>query len=175
MNDTDSLPGKIDYEAFTRRAMRGVIRDALAQVSATGLPGGHHFYICFDTSADGVVLADSLRDSYPRQMTIVLQHRFDGLQVGDNSFSVILSFQGKPQRLTIPYAAILDFTDPAASFRLQFPLKGRAKQNEDHASENLEKAVAEETDAEDPENESEARILQFPRKPDRKNTPKSDG
>ena len=111
----------IDYNLFTRNALRGVIREALAQVARYGLPGAHHFYISFDTTHEGTVLPDFLHAAYPRQMSIVLQHRFSDLQAGEEGFSVTLSFKNRPQRLTIPYAAILDFTDPAAGFRLHFP------------------------------------------------------
>ena len=135
MNKTPPPPSTaIDYNLFTKNALRGVVRDALAQVAKYGLPGAHHFYISFDTGHEGAVVPDFLRAAYPRQMSIVLQHRFSDLQAGEEGFSVTLSFQNQPHRLTIPYAAILDFTDPAASFHLRFPSdkedKEEAKQGE---------------------------------------------
>ena len=120
MSDKKPISKAINYNVFTKRALRGVIRDALAQVAKSGLPGEHHFYIRFDTTRKGVVLPDSLHAAYPKEMTIVLQHRFDDLVANESDFSVTLSFKGHPEHLTIPYTAILDFTDPAAHFRLQF-------------------------------------------------------
>ncbi|MCY4049765.1 MAG: ClpXP protease specificity-enhancing factor SspB [Hyphomicrobiales bacterium] len=114
----------INYNAFTKRALRGVIRDALAQVAEQGLPDDHHFYIRFDTTREGVVLPEKLRNAYPEHMTIVVQHQYEDLVVGKKDFSITLSFQKHLQRLTVPFDAIQDFTDPAASFRLQFtPVK----------------------------------------------------
>ena len=119
---SNNAPGSlaINYNAFTKQALRGVIRDALAQVAERGLPGDHHFYIRFDTTREGVVLPKKLRNEYPKHMTIVVQHQYEDLEVGEEDFSITLSFQRHLQRLTIPFDAIQEFTDPAASFRLQF-------------------------------------------------------
>ena len=111
----------IDYHRFARNALRAVVRDALAQVAERGLPGDHHFYIVFDTRHPGVLMPSFLHAAHPKQMRIVLQHRFSDLRVGETEFSVLLSFNNQPHRLTVPYAAILDFTDPGAPFRLAFP------------------------------------------------------
>lgn len=173
MSDTKTSPNKIDYNTLTLRALRGVVRDALAQVAETGLPGEHHFYISFDPSAKGVIMPNSLRKDHPTHMSIVLQHQFEDLRADDDSFSVVLLFQGKRQSLTIPYGAILDFTDPATSFRLQFSPTGEAKkQTAGKAPETAKQATTEKTDA---KKERKARILQFPRKPGLRNKPKSDG
>lgn len=130
---SNNAPGSfaIDYNAFTKQALRGVIRNALAQVAERGLPGDHHFYIRFDTTREGVVLPKKLRDKYPKHMTIVVQHQYEDLVVGEKEFSITLSFQKHLQRLTIPFDAIQDFSDPAASFRLQFtPVKKDASAGE---------------------------------------------
>lgn len=110
----------IDYNAFTKQALRGVIRDALSQVAEWGLPGNHHFYIRFDTTNEGVILPEKLRSEYPKHMTIVVQHQYKDLEVGEKDFSITLSFQKRQQRLTVAFDAIQEFADPAASFRLQF-------------------------------------------------------
>lgn len=110
----------IPYEEMMERALRGVVREALIGAAADGLPGGHHFYIAFHTGADGVVMPAHLRARYPDEMTIVLQHRFWGLETDEESFSVTLSFGGRSVRMTIPFAAVLAFTDPAVPFGLQF-------------------------------------------------------
>jgi len=108
------------YDRMVEQALRGVVREALAITATRGLPGEHHFFITFHTKAEGVVAPDHLAAKFPEQITIVLQHQFWDLDVREDAFSVTLSFQGKPERLTVPFAAIVDFSDPAAKFTLQF-------------------------------------------------------
>jgi hypothetical protein len=108
------------YDRMVDRAMRGVVREALSYVARHGLPGSHHFYITFRTAAPGVLLPDFLRARYPDHMTIVLEHQFGDLTVSEEAMAVTLSFQNRPERLTIPFAAIADFADPSVKFRLPF-------------------------------------------------------
>ncbi len=110
----------IDYEALQQDALRGIVRAALHLIAKTGLPGEHHFYISFLTQAPGVVLSKRLREKYPHEMTIVLQHRFWDLLVSEDRFEVKLTFDGVPERLVVPYAAIKVFIDPSVHFGLQF-------------------------------------------------------
>lgn len=110
----------IDYEALQQDAMRGVVRAALNLIAKTGLPGDHHFYVSFLTQAPGVVLSKRLKEKYPHEMTIVLQHRFWDLLVSEDRFEVKLTFDGIPERLVVPFAAIKVFIDPSVRFGLQF-------------------------------------------------------
>jgi uncharacterized protein len=110
----------IDYEALAQVAMRSMVRMVLARVAKTGLPGEHHFYIAFDTQAPGVALSKRLREKYPKEMTVVLQHRFWDLGVSDERFEVKLTFDGIPERLSVPFAAIKVFFDPSVPYGLQF-------------------------------------------------------
>jgi uncharacterized protein len=110
----------IDYEALQQEAMRGVVRAVLHLTVKNGLPGDHHFYISFLTHAPGVSVSKRLREKYPHEMTIVLQHRFWDLSVSDDRFEVKLTFDSIPERLVIPYAAIKVFIDPSVRFGLQF-------------------------------------------------------
>lgn len=110
----------IDYEALAQDAMRGVIRTVLARAAKSGLPGDHHFYISFDTQVPGVGLSKRLKEKYPDEMTIVLQHRFWDLAVNEEQFEVKLTFDGIPERLVIPFAALKVFFDPSVRYGLQF-------------------------------------------------------
>jgi hypothetical protein len=110
----------IDYESLAQDAMRGIVRSVLTQTAKTGLPGDHHFYISFDTGASGVVLSKRLKEKYPSEMTIVLQHRFWDLAVTDEGFEVKLTFDGIPERLVVPFSAIRVFFDPSVRYGLQF-------------------------------------------------------
>lgn len=110
----------IDYEALQQDALRGIVRAALHLIAKSGLPGEHHFYISFLTQAPGVVLSKRLKEKYPHEMTIVLQHRFWDLIVSEDRFEVKLTFDGVPERLVIPYASIKVFIDPSVHFGLQF-------------------------------------------------------
>jgi len=109
-----------DYPQMVEAALRGVMREALARTAREGLPGDHHFYVTFRTRAPGVTISQSLLAKYPAEMTIVLQHQFRALEVGDDRFSVNLSFQNRSERLTIPFAAVTTFADPSVNFGLQF-------------------------------------------------------
>ena len=118
-----------DYPQMVQAALRGVVRETLARTAREGLRGAHHFYVSFRTDVPGVVLPDHLLDKYPEEMTIVLQHQFWGLEVGDEEFSVTVSFQNRPEQLTIPFAAVTSFADPSVKFGLQFELPA-AKQGD---------------------------------------------
>lgn len=110
----------IDYETLAQDAMRGVVRTVLQKAAKFGLPGDHHFYISFDTQAQGVALSKRLKEKYSNEMTIVLQHRFWDLNVSDERFEVKLTFDGIPERLVIPFSAIKVFFDPSVRYGLQF-------------------------------------------------------
>jgi hypothetical protein len=112
---------QIDYEALAQEAMRGIVRSALRRVAALGyLPGEHHFYIAFDTRAPGVVISKRLKQKYPEEMTIVLQHQFRELTVDNDRFEVTLSFSNVPERLTVPLQAVRVFFDPSVRYGIQF-------------------------------------------------------
>lgn len=112
----------IRYDLLAQEALRSVVRRVLLDVARGGLPGEHHFYISFDTRAPGVRLSQRMREKYPEEMTIVLQHQFWDLQVTDVSFEVGLSFGGIPERLLVPFSALKGFFDPSVKFGLQFEL-----------------------------------------------------
>ncbi|HVZ54785.1 MAG TPA: ClpXP protease specificity-enhancing factor SspB [Pseudolabrys sp.] len=110
----------IRYDLLTQKALRGVVRDVLAEAGRKGLAGDHHFLITFDTTAEGVRISERLRAQYPEQMTIVLQHQFWDLTVDERGFEVGLSFGGVPEKLAVPFAAVKGFFDPSVQFGLQF-------------------------------------------------------
>lgn len=110
----------INYGSLMHQAMRGLIRTVLEDVQAKGLPGDHHFFITFDTGNPDVEIADWLSDRYPGEMTVVMQHWFDNLEVTDDGFAVTLNFGDAPERLYIPFDAILTFVDPSVEFGLRF-------------------------------------------------------
>ena len=116
----------IRYDLLVQDALRGAIRTVLTDVAAKGLPGEHHFYITFDTRIDGVRLSSRLKASYPEEMTIVLQHQFWDLTIGDDAFGVKLAFNSIPERLHIPFKAVKAFADPSVPFELQFLVDGEA-------------------------------------------------
>jgi uncharacterized protein len=109
-----------EYDKMVERALRGVVRDALKRAAREGFKSAHHFYIGFATRAPGVVLPEPLRQRYPDEMTIVLQHQFWDLEVGVDNFAVTLSFQKQLERLVIPFAAVRSFADPSVNFALEF-------------------------------------------------------
>ncbi len=114
--------GAIPYASLVEQALMGVVRGVLADAARVGLETPHHFYITFRTDHPGVEIPPELHQRYRQEMTIVLQHQFWDLVVGDDRFDVTLSFSGRPQRLSIPFAAVKVFADPGVEFGLQFTL-----------------------------------------------------
>ena len=111
---------EIDYGNLMHQAMRGLIKRVLDGVAESGLPGAHHFFITFDTEHEDVDIADWLRERYPSEMTVVMQHWYENLDVGTDGFSVTLNFGDQPVPLYIPYDAIKTFVDPSVEFGLRF-------------------------------------------------------
>ncbi|MFZ0507217.1 MAG: ClpXP protease specificity-enhancing factor SspB, partial [Methylocella sp.] len=110
----------IRYDLLVQDAVRGVVRKVLSDVARDGVPGEHHFYISFRTHARGVRLSARMRELYPDEMTIVLQHQFWDLSVTGEAFEVGLSFQNIPEMLLIPFDAVTRFADPSVGFELRF-------------------------------------------------------
>jgi hypothetical protein len=110
----------IRYDVLARDALRGVLRRVLADAAENGLPGEHHFFITFLSTAEGVKLSPRLLAQYPEEMTVILQHQFWDLVVTEDRFEVGLSFGGIPERLVVPFNSIKSFFDPSVQFGLQF-------------------------------------------------------
>ncbi|WP_269580923.1 SspB family protein [Roseibium sp. Sym1] len=138
------------YDILIQDALRGAVKKILAEVGRTGLPGDHHFYIAFDTNAPGVRISQRLKERYPQEMTIVLQHQFWDLAIGEHAFEVGLSFGGVPEKLLVPFSAIKGFFDPSVQFALEFdPGKTAEELPEEllEAVEELAKAEQEHADS----------------------------
>ena len=130
---SDDIPeSHIPYDEIVQEALRDVVGRVLGEVALSGaLPGAHHFFITFRTRHPGVAIPKHLSERFPEEMTIVIQHRFWDLKVEDDRFSVGLSFGGVPSTLTVPFAAVTDFVDPAVDFSLKFQANG-PDEPEDH-------------------------------------------
>ena len=112
--------GGINYEKFMQAALKGVMRAALEVAAKEGLPDSHHFYITFKTDYPGVNVASHLTAQYAGEMTVVMQHQFEHLEIDDEGFQVSLQFNRRPELLVIPFDAITAFVDPAVNFSLHF-------------------------------------------------------
>jgi len=121
----------IDYGNLMHRAMRGLILEVLRGVERNGLPGEHHFFITFDTRHPDAELADWLRERYPEEMTVVMQHWYEGLAVDDEGFAITLNFGDTPEPLYIPFDAIRTFVDPSVEFGLRFETQDSDDDEED--------------------------------------------
>lgn len=132
---TDDTPESlIPYDEIVQEALRDVVGRVLSEVEQTGgqLPGGHHFYITFQTRVPGVSIPKHLMERFPDEMTIVIQHRFWDLKVDDDRFSVGLSFGGVPTTLLVPFAAVTEFVDPLVDFSLKFQANVPEQEPEEH-------------------------------------------
>jgi hypothetical protein len=157
------LNRSIDYGNLMHKAMRGLIQEVLTGVAKTGLPGKHHFFITFDTLHPDVELADWLADRYPTEMTIVIQHWFDNLEVTDEGFAITLNFGNKPEPMYIPYDAIKTFVDPSVEFGLRFETQDEAsdeEEDEDEAAE-MDEAPMEEMAEDEAEKPREAEVVRL--------------
>jgi hypothetical protein len=114
----------IGYQALTDSALRGVVRDALRRIEKSGLVGAHHFYLTFKTHGDGVDIPEFLKEQYPDEMTIIIQHQYWALKVKEDYFEVTLTFKKLPAPLHIPFNALTAFFDPGVQFGLQFRAEG---------------------------------------------------
>ena len=145
---TDETPESlIPYDEIVQEALRDVVGRVLGEVERSGgLPGGHHFYITFNTRMPGVSIPKHLADRFPEEMTIVIQHRFWDLKVEKDAFSVGLSFGGVPATLRVPFAAVTDFVDPAVDFSLKFQANPSESVHQDHEQAENDAPVAEAED-----------------------------
>ena len=151
---TDTL----DYGSLMHRAMRGLIFNVLEQVRDHGLPGNHHFFITFDTTHPDVQLADWLKDRYPEEMTVVIQHWFDNLEVREDGFSITLNFGDQPEPIQIPFDAIQTFVDPSVEFGLRFENQDMDEIEEESEADETEPS-AEATETSDAEPRQEAEVV----------------
>ena len=136
----------LDYGNLMHRAMRGLIRDVMDQVAQGGLPGEHHFFITMNTRHPHVAMADWLRERYPDEITIVIQHWFDNLEVDPDGFAITLNFGNQPEPLYVPFDAISTFVDPSVEFGLKFETQDSESESDfDDDEAPMEEAEPEET------------------------------
>ena len=121
------------YDLMVQDALKGVVRKLLTEAAKNGLPGDHHFDVSFSTEHPGVRLSQRLRDKYPQEMTVVLQHQFWDLGVTEHAFEVGLSFSGVPERLLVPFDAITGFFDPSVQFGLKFEIRSEVPEGSEAA------------------------------------------
>ncbi len=138
----------LNYGQLMQKAMRKMMADVLAQVAENGLPGEHHFYISFETNHPGVDIPNWLRDTYPDEMTIVLQEWFADLAVTSDRFSVTLNFSDQAQTLVIPLEAVRTFVDPSVKFGLKFD-GHEAEDDEEFEPDDIEPDAPEDDDDSD--------------------------
>ena len=139
----------IRYDVLAQEALRGVVRKVLSEVAKTGLPGEHHFFISFVTTAPGVKISEKLLKQYENEMTIVLQNQYWDLKVTDSFFEVGLSFDGQPELLHVPFSSIKGFFDPSVQFGLQFDVAD--EDGEIHVSSENDEEPTPETASDEPE------------------------
>lgn len=121
----------IRYDLLVQDALKSVVRKVIGDAAKDGLPGEHHFYVSFKTDYPGVRLSNRLREKYPADMTIVLQHQYWDLGVTEHAFEVGLSFSGIPERLLIPFDALTGFFDPSVQFGLKFEISAQTEEDGD--------------------------------------------
>ncbi len=130
---------RFHYGQLMHKAMRGLMAEVLQSVADDGLPGEHHFFITFDTHHPGVDIAPYLKERYPDEMTIVIQHWFADLTVLADRFSITLNFSDSPEILVVPFDSIKTFVDPSVEFGLRFDAQEDGEGDEDIVLEPVDK------------------------------------
>lgn len=125
----------IDYGNLMHQAMRGLIREVMTRIAEDGLPGDHHFFITLNTRHPDVEMAEWLHARYPDEITIIIQHWFENLEVDEHGFGVTLNFGNQPERLYVPFDAISTFVDPSVEFGLKFETQLEYEDDEDDEDE----------------------------------------
>lgn len=118
----------VDYQILLDKAMLGIVKTILAQVQEEGLEGDQSFFLSFRTDFPGVILSGYIKQRYPKEITIVLQHQFKNLRVLPDKFSINIAFGGVAETVEVPFAALTSFVDPIADFNLQFKRNKREKE-----------------------------------------------
>ncbi len=149
----------INYEQLIKDSLKIAIKELLKSVAIKGLPGKHHFFISFVTNFPGVQIAEWMIKDYPNDMTIVIQNWFEDLQVDEQYFSVVLNFKNKPEKMKIPFASIISFSDPSVNFSLQF--ENSIKQNLEPLIELKENKERSKSSDQDFQTEEKNNIIQF--------------
>jgi hypothetical protein len=147
MSKDQITPDEMHYDQMAQEALRGVVKAALQRAaSPEGIPGAHHFYVSFKTTAAGVSIPSDLLAKFPEEMTIVLQHQFWDMKVTDDIFEVGLSFGGLPEKLIVPFDALTGFWDPSVDFGLKFEMSLEELEGEDDEETQDEASSAQDKD-----------------------------
>ena len=109
----------IDYPTIVGRAMRSVVRESL-KFFADNSHTECHLIVTFQTFVSGVVLPKYLKEKFPEKITVVLQHKFRDLIVGESDFEVKLSFDGNEESIVVPFNSMTAFADKYANFAVEF-------------------------------------------------------
>ena len=149
----------INYEEIIKDSLKKAIKKLLQNVSLKGLPGDHHFYISFITNFPGVKISEWMIKDYPNEMTIVIQNWFENLHVDDKNFSIVLNFKNKPEKMKIPFASIISFSDPSVNFSLQF--ENSIQQNLEPLTDSKENNKTSKSSNDDFNTEEKNNVIQF--------------
>ena len=135
---------KILYQELMQNALFGVFREALDIVQKYGCPRVPGIVVDFDLIHPDVIISSRLGEMFQGELTIVLEHWFEDLEVNTDGFWVTLNFSNIPERLYIPYLAIIYFFDKEANIGFEIPKYGQSSddnQNISNVIPNEEKSI----------------------------------
>ena len=116
-----------DYDFLVEDSLKTVVKKVLKMTSETGLIGNSHFFITFNGNHPAVTVPPELKNTDNSEIKIIIQHQFWDLKTSDDHFEVTLSFNGEKKNISVPFRAILSFTDPSVGFGLQFKIEDNLK------------------------------------------------
>ena len=116
-----------DYDFLVEDSLKNVVKKVLKITSETGLIGNSHFFITFNGNDPSVVVPPELKNDDNSEIKIIIQHQFWDLKTSEDHFEVTLSFSGEKKNISVPFRAIISFTDPSVGFGLQFKIEETLK------------------------------------------------
>ena len=116
-----------DYDFLVEESLKNVVKKVLKITSETGLIGNSHFFITFNGDYPSVIVPPELKNADNSEIKIIIQHQFWDLKTSEDHFEVTLSFSGEKKNISVPFKAIISFTDPSVGFGLQFKIEDNLK------------------------------------------------
>ncbi|WP_425363480.1 ClpXP protease specificity-enhancing factor SspB [Candidatus Tisiphia endosymbiont of Hybos culiciformis] len=108
------------YQQFLNECMLEFVKKILARIRVDKLQMNQLLYISYRTDNPAVVLSSRIKERYPKEITIVMQYQFEDLTIGDNGFSVTVSFDGIKETINVPFDSLISFIDPNSGYSLRF-------------------------------------------------------
>ncbi|WP_253307990.1 MULTISPECIES: ClpXP protease specificity-enhancing factor SspB [unclassified Rickettsia] len=141
----------IKYQKFLNESMLEFVKKILTRIQSENLYWDQLIYISYRTDNPLVVLPLKVKQLYPKEITIVLQHQFENLLVKDEGFSLTVSFDGIKEAIYIPFNSLISFVDSSNNYSLTFNQQLNSYNNSQNEILKIKKQLLEERNKDDDE------------------------